>query len=199
MDAGFVKTESTNLPRIDALMVGEFVALNPDFCSAEQRNDKASINTESTWKTMAKRSNPFTEDFLPQSKIHVGLKQFNNNEVRLEKVYEKTLELLFKGAKKAPVLQSNNAIAAPSCRDKMKQLFIGKNGNLSHSGTVVENRCSVVKQCSCGESSVLACAYCDRVMCAQCQHHCTQCNQSYCFLCSLLGTDGSEVCVSCYG
>ncbi|RVE51139.1 hypothetical protein evm_004282 [Chilo suppressalis] len=43
MVAGFVKAESTNLPRIDALMVGEFVALNPDFCSAEQRNDKASI------------------------------------------------------------------------------------------------------------------------------------------------------------
>ncbi|RVE47531.1 hypothetical protein evm_007848 [Chilo suppressalis] len=43
MDAGFVKAEITNLPRIDALMVGEFVALNPDFCSAEQRNDKASI------------------------------------------------------------------------------------------------------------------------------------------------------------
>ncbi|RVE40271.1 hypothetical protein evm_015079 [Chilo suppressalis] len=43
MDAGFVKAESTNLPSIDALMVGEFVALNPDFCSAEQRNDKASI------------------------------------------------------------------------------------------------------------------------------------------------------------
>ncbi|RVE51168.1 hypothetical protein evm_004133 [Chilo suppressalis] len=46
MDAGFVKAESTNLPRIDALMVGEFVALNPDFCSAEQRNDKASICNE---------------------------------------------------------------------------------------------------------------------------------------------------------
>ncbi|RVE48832.1 hypothetical protein evm_006606 [Chilo suppressalis] len=43
MDTGFVKAESTNLPRIDALMVGEFFALNPDFCSAEQRNDKASI------------------------------------------------------------------------------------------------------------------------------------------------------------
>ncbi|RVE43216.1 hypothetical protein evm_012133 [Chilo suppressalis] len=44
MNAGFVKTESTNLPRIDALMVGEFIALNLDFCSAEQRNDKASID-----------------------------------------------------------------------------------------------------------------------------------------------------------
>ncbi|RVE54873.1 hypothetical protein evm_000640 [Chilo suppressalis] len=43
MDAGFVKTESTNLPRIDAFMVGEFIALNSEICSAEQRNDKASI------------------------------------------------------------------------------------------------------------------------------------------------------------
>ncbi|RVE45723.1 hypothetical protein evm_009631 [Chilo suppressalis] len=43
MDAGFVKAESTNLPSIDALMVGEFVALNPDFCSASRKNDKASM------------------------------------------------------------------------------------------------------------------------------------------------------------
>lgn len=36
---------------------------------------------------MAKRSNPYIEDFVPQSKIHVGVKQFNNNEDRLQKVY----------------------------------------------------------------------------------------------------------------
>lgn len=36
---------------------------------------------------MAKRTNPFTEDYEPQSKVHVGLKQFNNNEDRLKKVY----------------------------------------------------------------------------------------------------------------
>ncbi|RVE48422.1 hypothetical protein evm_006983 [Chilo suppressalis] len=44
MDAGFVNAESTILPKFDALMVGKFVALNPDFCSAEQRTDKASMS-----------------------------------------------------------------------------------------------------------------------------------------------------------
>lgn len=39
---------------------------------------------------MAKRANPFVEDYVQQSKIHVGLKQFNNNEDRLQKVYGKT-------------------------------------------------------------------------------------------------------------
>lgn len=36
---------------------------------------------------MAKRANPYTEDFIPQSKIYIDLKRFNNNEDRLNKVY----------------------------------------------------------------------------------------------------------------
>lgn len=36
---------------------------------------------------MGKRANPFVEDFIPQCKVHVGLKQFNNNDERLKKVY----------------------------------------------------------------------------------------------------------------
>lgn len=40
---------------------------------------------------MAKRSNPFIDDYIQQSKVHVGLKQFNNNEERLQKVYGMTL------------------------------------------------------------------------------------------------------------
>lgn len=36
---------------------------------------------------MAKRANPYSEDFIQQSKIFVNLKQFNNNEDRLKKVY----------------------------------------------------------------------------------------------------------------
>lgn len=38
---------------------------------------------------MAKRANPFAEDYIPQSKVYVGLKKFNNNEDRLKKVYGK--------------------------------------------------------------------------------------------------------------
>ncbi|KAJ8711958.1 hypothetical protein PYW08_008912 [Mythimna loreyi] len=44
MEDGFVKAESTNLPRINALMVAKFFACNPDFCSAELRNVKTSIS-----------------------------------------------------------------------------------------------------------------------------------------------------------
>lgn len=36
---------------------------------------------------MPKRANPFTDDFIPQSKVHVNTKQFNNNDDRLKKVY----------------------------------------------------------------------------------------------------------------
>lgn len=43
---------------------------------------------------MAKRSNPFTDDFVPQSKVHIGAKQFNNNEDRLKKVYGKYLQTI---------------------------------------------------------------------------------------------------------
>ncbi|KAF9412668.1 hypothetical protein HW555_008876, partial [Spodoptera exigua] len=38
---------------------------------------------------MAKRANPFVDDFIPQSKVHVGIKQFNNNQDRLKQVDNK--------------------------------------------------------------------------------------------------------------
>lgn len=34
------ESKSTNLPRIDTLMVGKFFALNSDFCPTELRNVK---------------------------------------------------------------------------------------------------------------------------------------------------------------
>lgn len=42
MEQGFVKANSTNLPEIDAVMLGFFFASNTDFCSAEFRNIKTS-------------------------------------------------------------------------------------------------------------------------------------------------------------
>lgn len=43
MEAGFVKADSTNLPKIDTMMVAKFFACNTDFCSAEFRNVKTSL------------------------------------------------------------------------------------------------------------------------------------------------------------
>ena len=42
MYPGFIKADNANLPRID-LMMGEFLASNKDFCSAEFRNVKTSL------------------------------------------------------------------------------------------------------------------------------------------------------------
>ncbi|GBO98521.1 hypothetical protein EVAR_113_1 [Eumeta japonica] len=44
MEQGFSKANSTNLPRIHLLMLGEFLASNKDFCSAEFRNVKTSMS-----------------------------------------------------------------------------------------------------------------------------------------------------------
>ncbi|KAJ0180837.1 hypothetical protein K1T71_002922 [Dendrolimus kikuchii] len=148
---------------------------------------------------MAKRANPFTEDFIPQSKIYIGLKQFNNNEHRLKKVYEKTLELLFKGAKKTS--QANDVVSTGDTnslkKDKMKQLFIGKDGSLLHTGNMIENK-SPAKLCNCSGVFDCQCAYCDKVLCGACQHQCTKCDNTYCSHCMLLGSDGADICVSCY-
>ncbi|KAJ8734402.1 hypothetical protein PYW07_014953 [Mythimna separata] len=150
---------------------------------------------------MAKRTNPFIEDFIPQSKVHVGMKQFNNNEDRLKKVYEKTLLLLFKGAKKCPaqdITSEENALSATQDKqDKLKQLFIGKDGTLLHSGNMVDNKLSV-KQCSCGGGVESQCAYCDMNLCGGCQHVCVRCERAHCLCCTMIGLEGSEVCVSCY-
>ena len=38
MDPEFIKADSANLPKIDLLKMGEFLAQKKDFCSAEFRN-----------------------------------------------------------------------------------------------------------------------------------------------------------------
>ncbi|XP_026323658.1 apoptosis regulatory protein Siva-like [Hyposmocoma kahamanoa] len=155
---------------------------------------------------MAKRANPFIEDFVPQSKIHVGIKQFNNNEDRLQKVYEKTLELLFRGAKKptahvAPIVASADEYA-PHKKDKMKQLCIGRNGMLSRQWTIPEQKCQLgVGECHCACGGMLIearCEYCETGLCASCRFCCTTCRGNYCSSCTLTGCEATAVCVSCY-
>ncbi|XP_037300133.1 apoptosis regulatory protein Siva-like [Manduca sexta] len=148
---------------------------------------------------MAKRANPYMEDYIPQSKVHVGLKQFNNNEYRLKDVYEKTLDKLYKGAKKVTSSDIVNACDTQTIRkDKMKQLFLGKDGSLLHSGNIVENK-PEAKLCSCGGNSEGQCSYCEKALCVNCQHSCSLCSLTHCSQCMLMGSESSEVCVSCYG
>ena len=43
MEQCFIKANSTHLPKIDILMLGDFFATNQDFCSSEFRNVKTSM------------------------------------------------------------------------------------------------------------------------------------------------------------
>ncbi|KAI5637371.1 cd27 binding protein (Siva) domain-containing protein [Phthorimaea operculella] len=148
---------------------------------------------------MAKRANPYAEDYVTQSKVYIGVKQvLNNNESKLKKMYEKTMELLFQGAKK-PNLQealNNNNNIYPS-KDKMKQLCIGKDGTLVHTETAVIQQ-HLLGQCACSRPLESQCAYCEAALCSSCQHGCSLCQKLYCSRCLLVGSEEAEVCLSCY-
>ncbi|CAH2100494.1 unnamed protein product [Euphydryas editha] len=147
---------------------------------------------------MAKRANPYTDDFIQQSKIYVGLKQLNNNEDGLRKVYEKTLELLFRGAKKSQNSTQSCETVHVERKDGMKQLFIGKDGSLLHFGNMAIDKNMEAQYCACSGLKVNCCAYCEIALCVACQHQCGVCQQFYCSKCSLIGQEGTEICVSCY-
>ncbi|KAF5305394.1 hypothetical protein FQA39_LY09223 [Lamprigera yunnana] len=49
MEQGFIKANSSNLPRIYLLMLGEFLASNKDFCSSEFRNVKTSLSSRPSY------------------------------------------------------------------------------------------------------------------------------------------------------
>ncbi|XP_038208864.1 apoptosis regulatory protein Siva-like isoform X2 [Zerene cesonia] len=137
---------------------------------------------------MAKRANPFSEDFVQQRKIHVGIKQFNNNNERLEKVYS---------AKKTQRDSNKIEVEINTKKDGLKQLFIAPDGSLLHSGEMVKVVASV--ECACGEATEDECAYCEAALCARCERPCARCARVYCTRCCIFEAEGTEVCVSCYG
>ncbi|CAG4963207.1 unnamed protein product [Colias eurytheme] len=49
MDPSFIKANSSNLPRIDVLMLGEFLSTNKEFCSSEFRNVKTSLSSRPSY------------------------------------------------------------------------------------------------------------------------------------------------------
>ncbi|RVE45402.1 hypothetical protein evm_009920 [Chilo suppressalis] len=49
MQSGFSKANSTNLPRIDVVMLGSFFARNSDFCSSEFRNVKTTMSSRASY------------------------------------------------------------------------------------------------------------------------------------------------------
>ncbi|GBP50040.1 hypothetical protein EVAR_39616_1 [Eumeta japonica] len=56
MEQGFIKASSANLPRIDLIMLGTFLASNKDFCSGEFRNVKTSMSARASYGDDARRT-----------------------------------------------------------------------------------------------------------------------------------------------
>ncbi|XP_060808563.1 uncharacterized protein LOC132903725 [Amyelois transitella] len=49
MEPGFLKANDSNLPRIDIMMLGDFLANNKEFCSSEFRNVKTSLSSRPSY------------------------------------------------------------------------------------------------------------------------------------------------------
>ncbi|XP_028176894.1 uncharacterized protein LOC114364791 [Ostrinia furnacalis] len=82
MEPGYVKANSNNLPRIDAVMLGRFFATNSDFCSSEFRNVKTSMSSRASYGDDAvsyvqiKRDGKFCTlkcKICPEHKVHAKL------------------------------------------------------------------------------------------------------------------------------
>ncbi|KAF9808768.1 hypothetical protein SFRURICE_016285 [Spodoptera frugiperda] len=74
MEPGFVKADSNNLPRIDAIMLDRFFASNNDFCSSELRN--LSTYDDAVSYVQLKRENKFCTvkcKICPEHKVHAKL------------------------------------------------------------------------------------------------------------------------------
>lgn len=135
---------------------------------------------------MPKRSNPFSEDVLQQSKIHVGVKEVDqgvNKDQNMKAVYERTHKLLFGVSELGNSSASRNVHA---CQNIL-------NGSLRSDLRDNCRKCSVI-------SGVYKCSFCETRICGECCRRCTRCEEDFCHLCSVMQYHMSRevaVCLSC--
>lgn len=84
---------------------------------------------------MPKRPSSFDEHLLPQLKVHVSEKEMYSDE-EMKFVYEKTKELLFKGANTKPNsdLQFANPVPKTANNDCLRQTYLNKNCQIETHG-----------------------------------------------------------------
>lgn len=149
------------------------------------------------------------EDSRLQSKIHVGLKEVNQgicSDSNMKAVYQKTLDLLFRGSK-PKVCPETNLIPPPvAIPSKYSQMTITPSGLISHEPrkeTATEPITLLTCQCpSCLNSYTMLpgkCKFCEMSVCEGCQKPCAMCLGEYCTKCSMKVYSREEfnVCFSC--
>nr|XP_046268575.1 apoptosis regulatory protein Siva [Scatophagus argus] len=168
---------------------------------------------------MPKRACPFPETFSSQYKIHIGQQELNNygvfgNKYKQE-IYEKTKNLLFKGAKammgkiwtgeeKYAVPQPTGQLEAPACGQALLkgQTLIGHDGRLTRANAAQGVAVAPAGCCVCQKSqgSRTSCSQCDRLACSSCTRQCSSCSSLCCSICTITDYSGQYdeiLCCSC--
>ncbi|XP_045616925.1 apoptosis regulatory protein Siva [Procambarus clarkii] len=165
---------------------------------------------------MPKRACPFEESFRPQLKVHVGVKEVESGVLKKDKmkaVYDRTLNLLFCGAKN---VMNNNAVekmdASPTgqtntnSQNTLHQLVLTSAGTLARPQSLSQklpSQPNTTNTCvSCHKVATLPrppCGYCECKLCDSCTRTCHFCGGNFCPKCSLTVylEDEKTVCLSC--
>ncbi|XP_064101994.1 apoptosis regulatory protein Siva-like [Macrobrachium nipponense] len=164
---------------------------------------------------MPKRSYPFGDEdsYGPQHKVHVGEKQLANgvsSQDKMKAVYDKTLSLLYRGAKN---IMNNNAepmdltpAIQKDTRSNLHQMVLTPQGTLvkpHHTVDIVTGRLEGPSVCVSCKTMIKftrpPCSYCECTFCDKCARSCHLCKGDFCTNCSLTIYLHEErvVCLSC--
>uniref|UniRef100_A0A8D0GTJ1 SIVA1 apoptosis inducing factor n=1 Tax=Sphenodon punctatus TaxID=8508 RepID=A0A8D0GTJ1_SPHPU len=172
---------------------------------------------------MPKRSCPFGDATPLQLKTRVGLREVSRGvmgERYRREIYEKTKELLFRGARAYMDSLWHGKAAGAGCTESPHtagegqgagarhawngQMLIGQDGRLLKQPQAMEKAppMGVSKGCSSCVKTVdvkEACTQCDRYICQNCSRLCNCCNAVACSFCSVTDYDDVGERVLCNG
>ncbi|KAK7075180.1 hypothetical protein SK128_000574 [Halocaridina rubra] len=165
---------------------------------------------------MPKRSYPFLGDdsFSPQLKKHVDEKRVNNGVLcqdKMKAVYDRTLSLLYNGARNYMNNNTNEAMdASPSTqkvsKNNLHQMVLTTHGTLTKPLHITKGMSSQLQSTTVCDTCKnitslkhLTCAYCECKLCYNCIRTCHFCKGDFCRKCSLTIYLQEEhvVCLSC--
>lgn len=165
---------------------------------------------------MPKRICPFEYDLLPQNKVHVSEKEVCDEE-SVKSLYDKTLKMLFVGARKVPnvtesrvaarihlgcpVVKHKQHFSSPNMKHNYKQMFLDSQCQLQSLGTIKPEPRLHCENCKLPCSEIQSrCTFCDKFLCAHCVVTCAKCTEDFCNACSLAtysNLEDEHMCLGC--
>ncbi|XP_069685481.1 apoptosis regulatory protein Siva [Periplaneta americana] len=140
---------------------------------------------------MPKRICPFDCDLIPQTKIHISEKEAYHGD-NMKSVYDKTLKMLFNGAKRAfstddSQITSSDVQSSVVLKQNYKQMFLGNHCQLKSNGIIKPEPQLHCERCSLRKTDVQGrCTFCEKILCVQCIVACAKCGEEFCKPCTLV-------------